>query len=114
AGVCDFGWLGMRRLRATCDPALDQRHLFRRELFAALGHFALVNHLEEQTLLRFAGDDHWSIVAALEHQSAQSQIDPTSQLVTLAMAIETMRLEDRPNLFLEGGWSGGKGDRAKS
>ena len=103
----------MRRLRATCDPALDQRHLFRRELFAALGHFALVNHLEEQALLRFAGDDDRSIVAAFEHQSAQAQIEPTAQLVTLAMAIETMRLEDRANLFLERGWSGGKGEAGR-
>ena len=103
----------MRRLRATCDPALDQRHLFRCELFAALRHLALVNHLEEQAFLRFAGDDHWSIVAAFEHQSAQPQIEPAAQLVTLAVAIETMRFEDRPNVFLERGWSGGKGEAGR-
>ena len=62
-----------------------------------------MDHLEEQALLGFARNDHWSIVATLEHEPAQTQIETASQLLTLAMTIETMRLEDRTNVFFKDG-----------
>ena len=102
AAFPNFDRLGSGGLCAASDPLFDQGHLVPRQFVAALGHLAAVDHLEEQALVRLTGNDHWPIIAALEHQTAQSQIEAAAQLVALAVTIETMCLEDRADVLLEG------------
>ena len=72
-----------------------------REFLFAPRHLAAVHHREEQALVRLARNDHRAIVAALEHEPAQAQVDSTFQFLAFAVAIETVRLEDGADVFLE-------------
>ena len=106
AALAQVGWLGACSLRAGGNPLLDQRQLFAGELLVALRHFAAVNHFEKQAPLGLAGDEDRSVVAALEHQPAQAQVEAGFQLLAFAVTFEAMRLEDRADVLLERRWSG--------
>ena len=94
--------LRSRGLRAAIDPSFDERDLSRGQLLVALRHLTAVNQFEQRAAFRFAGNDHRTILAALQHQPTQTQIQPALQLLALAVAIEAVRLEDGPDVFLEG------------
>src|ERR1043165_5384982 len=108
AGFFDVGRLGAGGFFAPSDPPVDPRHFVPRLFLIALWHLAALNLLEEQAFFGFARDDDGPFIATLEHQSAQAQIQAAFQLLTLAVTIETMRLEDGSNVLLEGGGSGGE------
>jgi hypothetical protein len=60
-----------------------------------------MHHGEEETFVWLAGHEDWAIVAALEHEPAQAQIDTALQFLALAVTIETMGLEDRADVLFE-------------
>lgn len=106
--LSDRGGFRAGRLRAGGDPFFDQRDLFAGELLFALWHLPAVNHLEEQAPVRLAGNEHRAVVTTLEHQPAQAQVEAAFEFLPFAMTLETMRLEDRPDVFFERHRRGGE------
>src|SRR5438132_1022127 len=56
-------------------------------------------------------DEDRSVVATLEHQPAQAQVEAGFQLLAFAVTFEAMRLEDRADVLLERRWSSGDDGR---
>ena len=102
----------MSGLCAGSDPLFDRVNLFAREFFVALRHFATLNHSVEETFFRFARGEDRTVVNTLEHEPAETEIDVAFQFFALAVAIKTVRLEDRTDVFFEEGRSrAGNGKR---
>ena len=97
----DLGWLRACGLRSAGNPFFNQRHVLARELLLPLRHLAAIDKFEERTAIGFAWHKHRPVLAALENQPAQAQVEPASEFFTLAMAVETVRLENRPDVFFK-------------
>ena len=72
-----------------------------------------MNQLEKQTLAGLAWDNHRAVVASLEHQTPQAQVEAAFQLLAFTVTFEAMRLEDRAYVLLERGWNSREGMTGK-
>src|SRR5260370_34031178 len=57
---------------------------------------------KEQTRGRFAGNNGGPPIAAGQRESAQAQVEASSELAALAVAFEAVRPQDRADVLLEG------------
>ena len=57
---------------------------------------------EEQAFLRLAGDDRGPVLAAFRDEVTQPHVEVALQFLALAVALETIRLEDRSHIALVG------------
>ncbi len=104
--VGDAHRIGILRLGPCClgalrDPIADQPNLLRRQLGLFLRHLARVDHLEQPAFLRLAFHHRRPVLAALEDQPRQPHIQFTALPAILAVAMKTMRLQDRPNVLFK-------------
>ena len=93
--------LGAGSLGPLLNPSADGLDFRSRQLGLLLGHLAISNFCVEQALLRLARRDRRAVFAALEQQLAQAHVEPALGRAVLAVAVETMRLENRPHIRLE-------------
>ena len=108
-GGFGFGHGGVRPGRAVLDPALDAGDLFLQELVLG-GHlavcFQMADQLEEEALLRIAGDEGGAVLAAHQGRLAGVQAE-LALLLLFAVAAHAGILKHRPNPFLEVRFRGG-------
>ena len=101
AGCKPLG-LGPQRGRALGDPALDNGDLLPRNLLFARRHLRVPEPLQQVTLLGLARHECWSTFPAVLGESLQSQVQLPFRRIVAAVAIQTVLLEDRPHIPLEG------------
>ena len=102
--VADGGWiggLGAAHRSARRDPAFEQSDFSGRQL-GLRRHLAVAHPLEQAARVRFTRDDRRAGFAAGKRQSSQPQIQPAFLLSILAVAMETVRFEQRSNMFFVG------------
>jgi hypothetical protein len=97
-----FGRFRTPRLGAARDPTLDDGDLFSGERLASLRHLASSDFLQHHAPLGLARDKDFARFRVCEHEPSEPKIDTALGLFGLAMAMETVGLQDRPHVTFEG------------
>jgi hypothetical protein len=84
------------------DPDFDPIDLRRGELAVPLGHFTGTEKAHDQTFCGVAWCDRWTGVPTAKEGSTEAQVQTAFRLVSFAMAVEAMFLENRPDVAFEG------------
>ncbi len=99
--------------RTGVDPGLDERDLLGAQFrLLARGHFALVDHVEEQALVGRAGNQRRAGLAALEYARAGPQVQPRFRLFR-AVALQAACGQQGQHVRLEAQRAGGRRARCQ-
>lgn len=90
-----------RRGSALGDPLLDGRDVGVGQALFFLGHLAFFEQGEQVAFRRVAGHDGRTGFAALLDEAPQPHVEPALGFAALAVAVETLRLQDGAHVFLE-------------
>ena len=91
----------VRGSRALVDPPREHVDLRWRELLLARRHLAGRDALVEQAVGMIARFDRRTGIAAMEESPRQPGVERSLQLVSFAVAMPAVGLEDRPHMGLE-------------
>ena len=96
---------GTQRLGPGLDPATNQGNLITGQTLLHLfrGHLVCADMLEKQALISIPGNHGRSGFTTQDNQPAKPQVEPPLEFLSLAMAMKTVGLENRPHvLFVRG------------
>src|SRR5262249_14492788 len=93
--------LGGLDLRAGRDPPLQHLDLRGGPLLFGGRHLTAPPPLRGPALVGLPADDRGARVAALHEQPAEAEVEPALEFLALAVALEAVRLEQRPDVSVE-------------
>ncbi len=83
------------------DPALDHGDLIRRHFLLRRRHLASLEAIQEQALRGLSRNDRQPALPSPPSRSRQPQVELPLELWTSTVAVEAIRLEDRPDVPLK-------------